>query len=211
MAGVRETALVLLKGVYDKTSGNVQKLIEGEEVVEKLRVDKDAAEAGLNYLIDQGLLRDARIVSDRYPLVFITGSGVNAIEESLHYPRRATQYFPAAYNVINIGTMSGGSIQQGTIASVQNTQTITGTDMVKLAAELPKLLEALKSAATSPEHYVAMGQIASAELAARKSDASGVREALTKLGPTAGKWVLSAAEKIGVGVAIAAVKGYLGL
>ena len=73
--------------------------------------------------------------------------------------------------------------------------------------ELGKLRDALLTKAAEPEHYVEMEAIASAELAAKKGDGKKVFEALSK----AGKWSLSVAEKIGIGVATAAIKTSLGI
>ncbi|MDO8438870.1 MAG: hypothetical protein Q7S67_01335 [Telluria sp.] len=80
-------------------------------------------------------------------------------------------------------------------------------DLNLLGDELAKLRDELLTKAAEPEHYVEMGAIASAELAAKKGDGKQVFEALSK----AGKWSLSVAEKIGIGVATAAIKSSLGI
>jgi hypothetical protein len=64
--------------------------------------------------------------------------------------------------------------------------------------------------AQNPEHYVAIGAIASAEVAAKSGEQSKVTQALSALG-TAGKWALNTATEIGVKVATEALKAQVGL
>jgi hypothetical protein len=80
-------------------------------------------------------------------------------------------------------------------------------DLATLGAELETLRARLGQAASAPEHYIEIGAIASAEVEAKKGNGEKVYEALSK----AGKWSLGVAEKIGVGVAIAALKTSLGV
>jgi len=80
-------------------------------------------------------------------------------------------------------------------------------DMKALAAEFEKLREELRAGGRSPDHDIALGQVAAAEAAAKAGDRSGVMLALK----SSGKWVLSTAEKIGVGLAVQAIKAAIGL
>jgi len=76
-----------------------------------------------------------------------------------------------------------------------------------LAQELARLRSALRQEACSPEHDIAMGDVANAEIAAKDGDGPKVLEHLR----AAGKWALSCAEKIGTGVVVAAIKTALGI
>ena len=60
----------------------------------------------------------------------------------------------------------------------------------------------LKGDATEPEHNLSLAEIAQAENSAKKGDGAKAFEHLSK----AGKWTLDIAEKIGVSVAIEALK-----
>jgi hypothetical protein len=82
-----------------------------------------------------------------------------------------------------------------------------GIDLPALAADLATLRGALQREATAPEHFVALGQVAAAEMAASKADGP---TALSHL-KDAGRWTLDIATKIGVGVATVALKSALGL
>lgn len=80
-------------------------------------------------------------------------------------------------------------------------------DLGQLAEELGRLHDAMQKDATEPGHRMAAGAVSAAEQSAREKDGAKVVEYL-KAG---GKWALSVAEKIGVGVATSALKGALGI
>jgi uncharacterized protein YjbI with pentapeptide repeats len=80
-------------------------------------------------------------------------------------------------------------------------------DLQALAAELSTLRRHLRQEAVEPEHDVAVGVVANAEVAAKEGNGPKALEWLGK----AGKWTLDNAVKIGVGVATAAIKTALGL
>ncbi len=65
----------------------------------------------------------------------------------------------------------------------------------------------MQTEATTAEHYSEIGDIANAEIEAAKGNESKALEYLSKTG----KWSLGIAEKIGVGVATAAIKSTLGI
>ena len=75
-------------------------------------------------------------------------------------------------------------------------------DLPTLASELAKLQSKLKEEATEPEHDISLAEIAQAENSAKKGDGAKALEHLSK----AGKWTLGIAEKVGVSVAIEALK-----
>lgn len=56
--------------------------------------------------------------------IAITHRGIKEVEQALRTPERRTEHFAPAINLINVGQMTG-SIQQGTVSSVQvTTQTL---------------------------------------------------------------------------------------
>lgn len=75
-----------------------------------------------------------------------------------------------------------------------------------LGSELERLRSTLQHSANTAEHFSEVGAIATAEIEAKKGNGPKALEALSK----AGRWSLDVAEKIGVGVAIAAIKTALG-
>ena len=80
---------------------------------------------------------------------------------------------------------------------------LVGIDLPKLAEELGRLRNAMKGETTGTrEQGKAIGAVADAEDAATRGDGSAALQYLK----SAGKWTLGIAEKIGVGVAIEALK-----
>jgi hypothetical protein len=75
-------------------------------------------------------------------------------------------------------------------------------DLESLASQLETLRAALRKEASEPEHDVALGAVAAAQSAAKKKDGPKTLEYLA----TAGKWTLDIATKIGVPIAIEALK-----
>jgi hypothetical protein len=80
-------------------------------------------------------------------------------------------------------------------------------DLGKLADDLGRLREAMLKESTSPEHFAAVGAVASAEVEARKKQGPAALEYLSK----AGKWALDVATKIGVPIVIEALKKTVGI
>lgn len=99
------------------------------------------------------------------------------------------------------------------INSVDNSTNVVSyvsENMDGMIAELEKLRTALLPKAQTPEHYAAIGAIASAEIAAKEGDASKVSQILSALG-AGGKWTLDVAKEIGVPVVIEVLKKAVGL
>lgn len=86
-------------------------------------------------------------------------------------------------------------------------QSRSSLDLGKLANDLARLREAMAKESTGAEEYAAVGNVASAEVAAKKENGPSTLEYLFK----AGKWALDVAIKIGVPVAIEALKKTVGM
>ncbi len=80
-------------------------------------------------------------------------------------------------------------------------------DMRTLAGELGTLRRKMRQKADAPEQDVAIGQIAAAEIAAQKGDASGVVHQLKNVG----KWVGDFATEVGANIAAEVIKKSVGL
>jgi hypothetical protein len=89
-----------------------------------------------------------------------------------------------------------------------NTITKQSLDFTELAAELARLRKVLLERAQNPEHYTAIGAIASAETETKSADASKIKRALSALGP-AGGWVLEAAKEIRVSLVAELLKAQI--
>nr|WP_294511494.1 hypothetical protein [uncultured Rhodopila sp.] len=106
------------------------------------------------------------------------------------------------------GVILSDNAQARDISISQSWNTLS-VELPQLADELAKLRIAMKAYAddSDPAHDIATGQIATAEHAARVGDRQGTAAALK----AAGAWALKIAEEIGVGVAVASIKGAIGL
>lgn len=110
------------------------------------------------------------------------------------------------YNIEH-GVGIGRNVQM-TDTTVTQTRTEGGDriDMPLLAQELTILLAELNKQKSDPEHQLAIGAIAAAEMEAKKGDESKALRYLSK----AGQWALDVATKIGVSVATEALKKSMG-
>jgi len=101
-------------------------------------------------------------------------------------------------------------VNVGSTDNSSNTVVLQSVNLGALSDELTKLREAIAAKSHAPEHYVALGALASAEIAAKEGDVSTVSKALAKLGD-AGRWVLDTSKDIGLQIATEAIKQQLGL
>jgi hypothetical protein len=80
-------------------------------------------------------------------------------------------------------------------------------DLQSLRKELSVLLQALKSEASQPDHYMAISEVAYAEIAAKEGDDGSMLEHLRK----AGQWVFAVATNIGASLATNVITKALGM
>jgi hypothetical protein len=130
------------------------------------------------------------------------------IQPSAEIERRVRQY-----RIETGGKQVGDvfkNIQNSTIISravVQNwNQQSGGIDLAGLGNDLEKLRKALRDQASTPEHDMALGQVAAAETAAKEGKGAEVLHYLK----TAGTWAWEVATKIGCTVAADAIKRAIG-
>jgi hypothetical protein len=86
------------------------------------------------------------------------------------------------------------------------TKSASNIDLHQLGSELTELRSALIKQASEPDQFVALGEVAAAEKAAKGGDGPAALEHLKR----AGTWVWDVATKVGIGVATAAAKNALG-
>lgn len=188
---------MLLKGIYDLSAGDTADWVDVSKVSHRLGMTDPSARAGANYVAGRGLVQDRRVMGD-LPTVNLTVSGVDATEGALAQPNRPTRDFPAAINVLHVGTTIGGSIMQGSAGATQhNTASFTqqGWDMASLARDLGALKGVLRAEARTPDQFRALAEVAAAEESAKKGDGRATAGALGKLG-MAGRWVAGLAQAL---------------
>lgn len=100
------------------------------------------------------------------------------------------------------GAQAGiGSIATGAFAGA-GILPQSNIDLRSLAHELETLRTVMRNEATIPEHDIAIGEVAAAQTAAAQGDGAKALEYLK----SAGQWAFDVSTKIGIGVAIAAIK-----
>jgi plasmid maintenance system antidote protein VapI len=92
------------------------------------------------------------------------------------------------------GSIVGKNINNANVHTTIN-------DLAQVADALRELREQMVQRAASPEHYVAIGAISEAEIAAKEGNQTSMLTHLKK----AGRWALSVANEVGVQVAAAAI------
>lgn len=83
----------------------------------------------------------------------------------------------------------------------------TQVDITQLERELTILMTELRTQADTPQHFMALAEVSSAELAVKGGDSNKAMSHLRE----AGKWVLDVATELGCGLVIETIKATLGL
>lgn len=130
-----------LNGLYEKTDGNEEDIVDMWELGSEVGLSREETDSVVQYLVGENLLQYVAIGG----AIGITHYGVVQVEQALSEPSRPTEYFPPLVNIVNIGTMSGSSVQQGGgnsnfDAFVQSVDQAALTDVVRQLKEaLPEL------------------------------------------------------------------------
>jgi uncharacterized protein YjbI with pentapeptide repeats len=172
-------------------------LITAERVALEAQNQRDKAEYTLEYLAHEFFPSLVKSAQPKYA-ISLTQGGPSVIGDSqgdiYHTPGQA-------------GAIGRGAHAHDMTFNQLWNQSGQLIDLQGLATELAMLRQHLRRIAVEPDHDVAIGAVAEAEMAAKARNGPKVLEWLSK----AGQWVLDNAEKIGVGVATAALKTALGL
>lgn len=80
-------------------------------------------------------------------------------------------------------------------------------DITQLERELTILMTELRTQANTPQHFTALAEVASAELAVKGGDGNKAMSHLRK----AGKWVLDVATELSCGLVVETIKATLGI
>lgn len=131
-----------------------------------------------------------------------------AVDPIPTYKSYAQNFGGAHVTTYNINGGNFGAV--GDNASARNfsqqSASVTGADSAQLANELSGLLEEMRGQAKSTNEF---RELAAVSAAYDKAKSGNVQAALDAL-KTTGQWSLGVAEKLGVGLAVAAIKAHLG-
>lgn len=189
-------------------------------------VDNIPQEYQRRIITNSNLSKDIEIIKGQINLyeedfIEIDSSGkaskyADKLSESNHYGRYTHEFrtniikeviMGDKYEAGQVGAQGPNSSAQGNTFNQVLQQNKNQLDLKTLSKELESLRINMQNEASTAEHYSEMGVIANAEIEANKGNESKALEYLSKTG----KWSLGIAEKIGVGVATAAIKSTLGI
>jgi hypothetical protein len=97
--------------------------VNGYELGDELGLSSEETDRVIEYLKEELLLTYQGLGG-----ISITHLGVLEVERALSNPKQETEHFPPAINVIQVGSMHGSQIQQGTIHSKQRGQFLSEAD-----------------------------------------------------------------------------------
>jgi hypothetical protein len=162
-------------------------------------------EYNVTNLLMQGMDEIEKLLFQEYA----TGQTVQELELELLREQILTRGVVMEKPVFNYGSavILAHDVKDVELNDVKFIQQQTTLDLSKLANELSTLRGAMKKEAQDDEHDIAIGRVAEAEQAAKAGDDSKVAEYLK----AAGQWALDVALKIGVPVAVDALKKALGI
>ena len=114
----RKQRLEFMNNLYESTNGDERAYVDMAEIGMELGFNRDETYLAAQYLKGEGLLKFETLSGH----ISITHLGVAEVESALQHPDKPTHHFPAAQNIINIGTMTQSVIQQG---NANSRQTVT--------------------------------------------------------------------------------------
>jgi len=127
-----------LNRLYEVTNGNGRELASMWEIGEAIALARDETENVVNYLVGEHLMEHQTIGGG----ISITHHGIVEVERALSAPDAPTHYFPPVVNIVNVQSMVGSQIQQGTHGSSQS-QTVSQNDIDAIRALVTQFKERL--------------------------------------------------------------------
>lgn len=122
-----------LNRLYEMTDGNTSNIVSMWDVGDTAQLSRNEAENVVNYLVGEHLLEHRTLGGG----IAITHHGIVEVERALSTPESPTHYFPPVVNIVNVQSMIGSQIQQGTHGSTQS-QVATQNDIEAIRALISK-------------------------------------------------------------------------
>lgn len=170
-----------LHRLYERTDGDYYALEDMWEVGADVGLTRDETDRAMEYLNGEGLATHRALGG----AVAITHAGLREVERALSTPEAPTHYFPAVINVLQVQSMVGSQIQQGSNGSTQTqSQSITQNELAAIQALVTALqseLGTLGFGAEAKAEADAEIQTLKAQLQSSKPKSNIVRESLKTL------------------------------
>jgi hypothetical protein len=165
--------------LYEKTGGDRTKFLDMWDLGGQLALDPVDTKTLVDYLFGENLAEMIGLGG----VISITHRGIVEVEGARTEPNASTRYFPPVINILNIESVVGSQIQQGTHGSVQ-TQTVTTNEVAAIRVLLDGLKEKLSELPfNDPQRSEATAEIQTieAQLSSSKPKPAILRESLRTL------------------------------
>src|SRR5262245_47883454 len=175
---LRAARFRFLRALYEASGGSQWEWPEANDIAVALGFDRELTARITDYLADEGLIQYRALGG----IIGITHQGIREVEDAVSHPDKPTQYFPAV-NVINIGSLVGSSILQGSPGSHQSTR-ISHSGQRELAVVLAEIRQSIERLGLDAQQQTDLeGDIGTveAQLTTSKPKSSIVRECLSSI------------------------------
>ncbi len=113
---LKKKRFLFLKKLHEVIDGDSDAHASMWDIGEFFKFDKEETRKITNYLFGENLVKAAGLGG----AISITHEGIKEVEEAISKPKKATDHFPPAVNIIKIEKMVNSQIQQSTKESSQN-------------------------------------------------------------------------------------------
>ncbi|MFN1584607.1 hypothetical protein [Vibrio rotiferianus] len=174
-----------LRKLYELSEGCVSNPINGAEVGAQIGLengDESILSDTVKYLESEDLVKVVVWLHGLPASVQLTHNGLKEIEDAVSFPDKPTEHFPPI-NILNVETMIGSNIQQGTVQSSQclkfNNSSIA--DIAKFIEELKGSLNDLTLDKSTLQEMKAEIDTVDAQLTSPKPKVSILKECLSSI------------------------------
>ena len=136
----KKNRFLFLNCLYESSSGDTGAVFNMWEVGSELKLDRNETSQIVDYLIGENLIESRALGGG----ISLTHWGVKEVEQAIENPSKPTEHF-LPLNIINIGTMTNSTLQQGTTNSTINFtyNTQTAVDIEKIVSQLNDIKDSL--------------------------------------------------------------------
>jgi hypothetical protein len=174
--------LTYMNALYDATDGSTSAAVDMWELGQGLGWDRPTIDRTVEYLDAEDLLTFVAMGG----AISITHRGVVEVEQSRSHPEAPTEHFPATVNVLNVQTMYGSQIQQGSPGGSQTMEIVQGVQVNELLGLIQEIRDrALPLLDVDGDEYdeiTAELDVAERQLQSKKPRREAVTDALARVG-----------------------------
>lgn len=136
----KKNRFLFLNCLYESSNGDTGAVFNMWEVGSELKLDRNETSQIVDYLIGENLIESRALGGG----ISLTHWGVKEVEQAIENPSKPTEHF-LPLNIINIGTMTNSTLQQGTTNSTINFtyNTQTAVDIEKIVSQLNDIKDSL--------------------------------------------------------------------